>query len=77
MQIWTVKTASGEEERVEAELLAAEGGALIAFSDRALIVRAWAPGQWQTVRHITGMEAHPSSQPRSGANNVVIGLPRI
>jgi hypothetical protein len=75
MQMWTVQTASGEEERVEAELLAAEGGALIAFSEQALMVRAWAPGQWLTVRHITGTEAHPSSQPTS-RGSVVIGLPR-
>ncbi len=75
MHMWTVQTAGGAEERVEAALLATDGGALIVLSEEGLILRAWAPGQWRTVRHVTGVEAHPAGK-SNGKDNVVIGLPR-
>ncbi len=71
MPVWTVRTAGGEDERVEAELLATEGGALIALSDEGLISRAWAPGHWRTVRQVESRGAHPT-----GNGNVLAGLPR-
>ncbi len=57
MCIWTVQTADGEDERIEAGLLATEGGALVAMSEEGLLMRAWAPGQWRTVRHVTDANA--------------------
>ena len=52
MPAWTVQVAEDHDERVEAEMLATEAGALIAFSEEGLVLRAWAPGQWRTVRHL-------------------------
>ncbi len=74
MPIWTVQVTDGEDETVEAELLATEGGALVALSEDGLLMRAWAPGQWRTVRQVTGVDAHPASQ--SMPDQVLIGLPR-
>jgi hypothetical protein len=74
MQIWTVGIAEGVEERIEADLLATEGGALIALSEDGLLLRAWAPGQWRTVGHVSGSEAHPAGKSRTNGT-VVVGLP--
>jgi hypothetical protein len=60
MPVWTVQTTSGDDERVEAGLLATEGGALVALSEEGLMVRAWAPGQWCTVWHVGGAGAATS-----------------
>jgi hypothetical protein len=57
MPAWTVQVAEEKAERVEAGMLVTEGGALIAFSDEGLVLRAWAPGQWRTVRHLEAAEA--------------------
>ena len=57
MPAWTVQVADDHDERVEAEMLATEAGALIAFSEEGLVLRAWAPGQWRTVRHLEAVEA--------------------
>jgi hypothetical protein len=75
MPSWTVRTAEGQEERVEADLLATEGGALVALSEEGLLVRAWAPGHWWTVGHVTGTDAHPAGTSRTNGS-VVVGLPR-
>jgi hypothetical protein len=75
MPIWTVGTAEGQEERIEADLLATEGGALVALSEDGLLLRAWAPGQWRTVGHVTGVDAHPAGKMRQ-TSTVVVGLPR-
>jgi hypothetical protein len=75
MPAWTVRTAGDEVEQVEAGMLATEGGALIAISDDGLVLRAWAPGQWWTVRHVEGSEA-----PMGGLgsrDSVLLGLPRL
>ena len=57
MPAWTVQVAEDRDERVEAGMLATESGALIAFSEEGLVLRAWAPGQWRSVRHL---EAAPA-----------------
>jgi hypothetical protein len=75
MPIWTVGTTEGQDERIEADLLTTEGGALLALSDEGLLLRAWAPGQWRTVGHVTGRDAHPAGT-SSGHGPVVVGLPR-
>ncbi len=75
MPVWTVRVAGGEDERVEAGILATEGGSLVALTDEGLLVRAWAPGQWRTVRHINGGDPQPADWPNGGAN-VLVGLPR-
>jgi hypothetical protein len=75
MSIWTVRTAEGREERVEADLLTTEGGALVALSEEGLLLRAWAPGQWRTVGHVTGRDAHPAGTATT-SGPVVVGLPR-
>jgi len=74
MPVWTVQTDSGDE-RVEAGLLATEGGALVALSEDGVMTRAWAPGHWRTARHVAGADA-----PSGDANRrdpVVAGLPRV
>ena len=75
MPIWTVGTTKGQDERVEADLLTTEGGALLALSDEGLLLRAWAPGQWRTVGHVTGRDAHPAGTSHTH-DSVVVGLPR-
>ncbi|WP_089403760.1 hypothetical protein [Geodermatophilus saharensis] len=72
MPIWTVQTAAGEDERIEAGLLATEGGALVALSDEGLLTRAWAPGQWRAARQVGDGDARPPV----GQDDVLIGLPR-
>jgi hypothetical protein len=74
MPIWTVGIAEGEDERIEADLLATDGGALVAMSEEGLLLRAWAPGQWRTVGHVTGVDAHPAGKTRPHGS-VVVGLP--
>ena len=56
MPAWTVQITEDADERVEAGMLATDGGALIAFSEEGLVLRAWAPGQWRTVRHLKEAE---------------------
>ena len=70
--VWLVQAADGTEERIEAGMLATEGGALVALSLEGVLTRAWAPGSWQTVRLLSGMEAHPAGQGNDG--DVVVGL---
>jgi hypothetical protein len=74
MPVWTVQTVSGEDQRVEAGMLVTESGALIALSPDALVIQAWAPGQWLTVRHVEGAEPHPAS---AFEENVLVGLPQV
>ena len=75
MPMWTVQVAIGEDERVEADMLATENGALVALSEEGLMVRAWAPGQWRTVRHVNRAEVHPTGTSHS-RSSVLVGLPR-
>jgi hypothetical protein len=79
MPLWTVGLTDGEDERVEAEMLATQGGALLALSGDGLMMRAWAPGQWCTVRHLTGVEAHPAGRGHGNAtpghDAVLVRLP--
>ena len=70
--VWLVQAADGAEERIEAGMLATEGGALVALSLEGVLTRAWAPGRWQTVRLLSGMEAHPAG--KGNDSDVVVGL---
>lgn len=74
MPVWSVEIAGGNDEVVEAGLLATEGGALVALSPEGLVVRAWAPGRWETVRCLVGLEM---SEPNvtDDVEPVVFGLP--
>ena len=74
MSMWTVAQADGAEEQIEADVLTTESGALVALSDDGLLLRAWAPGQWRTVGHVTGLAAHPAG--KGGRDSVVVGMPR-
>ncbi len=75
MPAWTVQVAEDHDERVEAEMLATEAGALIAFSEEGLVLRAWAPGQWRTVRHLEPVEAFRG---RAGSRRDVLHwVPRV
>ena len=74
MPIWTVQVAGGEDETVEAGLVATEGGALVALSDDGLLARAWAPGQWRSVRRVA--EEATQRPRRTGQDPVLVGLPR-
>ncbi len=74
MPAWTVQVADDQDERVEAGMLATEAGTLIAFSEEGLVLRAWAPGQWRTVRHL-----EPAEVLQGGAdsrNDVLAWMPR-
>ena len=53
--VWQIHTADGAEERIEAGMLAIEGGALVALSLEGVLTRAWAPGGWQTARLLSGV----------------------
>ena len=75
MSMWTVGRADGVDEQIEADMLATESGALIALSDEGLLLRAWAPGQWRTAGHLTGVTAHPAGKSAAGSP-VVVGMPR-
>jgi hypothetical protein len=75
MSMWTVGRADGVEEQIEADVLATESGALVALSDDGLLLRAWAPGQWRTAGHVTGVAAHPAGT-SDAAGPIVVGLPR-
>ncbi len=70
--VWLVQAADGTEERIEAGMLATEGGVLVALSLEGVLTRAWAPGSWQTVRLLRGMEAHPAG--KGNDRDVVVGL---
>jgi hypothetical protein len=70
--VWLVQAADGAEERIEAGMLGTEGGALVALSLEGVLTRAWAPGSWQTVRLLSGMEAHPAG--KGNDTDVVVGL---
>jgi hypothetical protein len=74
MPLWTVQGEDGEEIKVEAALLATDCGALVALSEEGVLMRAWAPGSWCTVRQVTGQDAHPAGQ-GGGRQNVLVGLP--
>ena len=75
MSMWTVGRADGVDEQIEADVLATESGALIALSEDGLLLRAWAPGHWRTVEHVTGVAAHPAGK-SAGRGPVVVGMPR-
>ena len=75
MPIWKVQITDGEDEKIEAGLLATESGALVALSEDGLLTRAWAPGQWRTVRQVTGVDATPA-RPSNEGDMLLIGLPR-
>jgi hypothetical protein len=69
--VWLVRAADGTEERIEAGMMATEGGALVALSVEGDLTRAWAPGHWQAVRLLSGVEAHPAGK---GNESGVVGL---
>lgn len=69
MPIWTVQDVTGEVETIEAELLATEGGALVALGDDGLLARAWGSGSWRSVRLVDATDIEP-------ADPVLVGLPR-
>jgi hypothetical protein len=74
MSMWTVGRADGVDEKIEADVLTTESGALVALTDDGLLLRAWAPGQWRTAGHVTGVAAHPAG--KQGARGpVVVGMP--
>jgi hypothetical protein len=75
MSMWTVGRADGADEQIEADVLTTESGALVALSDDGLLLRAWAPGQWRTAGHVTGVAAHPAGK-SAGRGPVVVGIPR-
>src|SRR3712207_5987393 len=75
MPMWTVQITGGEDEKIEAGLLATDSGALVALSEDGLLTRAWAPGQWRTVRQVTGVDAHPARRSEE-QDELLIGLPR-
>ncbi len=74
MPVWTVQVAGGEAETVTAELLATEYGSLVALSAEGLLLRAWAPGHWRTVRHVGDGPTDPADRADSG-DRVLVGLP--
>ena len=76
MPTWTVRITEGRDEVVEADLLTTEGGSLVALSEEGLLLRAWAPGQWRTVGHLTGGDPCPAGTPERD-REVVVGLPRF
>ena len=73
MPVWTVRMPGGEDERIAADLLLVESGALMALSEESLLVRAWAPGEWRTVLQIDGAEP---GQAAEGQAHALVGLPR-
>ena len=75
MPAWTVQVADDQDERVEAGMLATEAGTLIAFSEEGLVLRAWAPGQWRTVRHLEAAEVFRGGVGSRG--DVLHWMPRI
>ena len=70
--VWLVQAADGAEERIEVGMLGTEGGALVALSMEGVLTRAGARGSWQTVRLLSGMEAHPAG--KGDDSDVVVGL---
>ena len=75
MPLWTIQGTGGDEEWIEAGMLATESGALVALSMDGLMLRAWAPGQWLTVRHVETGTPEPVAR-RVEEPNVVSALPR-
>jgi hypothetical protein len=73
MPMWNVQSGNGNDETVEAGLLATEAGTLVALSEEGLLLRAWAPGQWRTVRHLAG--GLPLDLTES-EDAILIGLPQ-
>jgi hypothetical protein len=76
MPIWTVQSTDGGDEEIEAGLLATESGALVALTEDGLLTRAWAPGQWRTVRQATGVRPHPAPRRPKDQDDLLVGLPR-
>jgi hypothetical protein len=74
MPIWSVQDSDGNDETIEAGLVATEGGALVALTDDGLLSRAWAPGRWRDVRRICGA-ALPDPADGDG-DRTLVGLPR-
>jgi hypothetical protein len=75
MPIWTVQVTDGGDEEIEAGLLATESGALVALTEDGLLTRAWAPGQWRTVRQVGGVDPHPAGR-SDEEDELLVGLPR-
>ena len=75
MPVWRVQVAGNEDETVTAELVATDSGSLVALSAEGLLLRAWAPGQWRTVRHV-GNECVDPVDRATGGDRVLIGFPR-
>src|SRR4051794_41866530 len=63
MPVWTVQLPDGEDEQVEAGVLATQSGPPLPFSDEGGLLSAWAPGQWRTRRWPA---AHPPPRPGGG-----------
>ena len=75
MPVWTVQIADGATETVQAPLLATESGSLLAVSEEGLLLRAWAPGHWHTVRCVDGAQPCPMG-PADGAISIWPRSPR-
>ena len=75
MPIWTVQITDGGDEEIEAGLLATESGALVALTEDGQLTRAWAPGQWRTVRQATGGGPHRARR-SDESDDLLVGLPR-
>ena len=75
MPVWTVRMPGGENERIAAEMLLVESGALMALSEESLLVWAWAPGEWRTVHRIDGADADQAEERHEEAHGLV-PLPR-
>jgi hypothetical protein len=70
MPVWTVQLANGEDELVNAGMLVTDSGALVAFTEEGVMVLAWAPGEWRTVRYVTRPDGAPPRRTR-----VLVGVP--
>lgn len=81
MPLWAVQLSDGRDERVEADMLAIESGALVALFDEGHFVRAWASGQWRTVHLLAGGDAHwrggeGATVEARFTDDVLVGLPQ-
>jgi hypothetical protein len=68
--VWTVEIGDGAV-RIDAAVVATEHGVLVVIDDEGMVERAYAPGEWRTVRRGDGRESHPAGK-RLGA---VVDMP--
>jgi hypothetical protein len=63
MPVWSVQVANGKDQTVEAGMLITESGSLLAMAEDGLLLLAWAPGEWRTVRCIDGALRNLAASP--------------